>query len=70
MSRIAEHYEKTVVPALMKKFSYSSPMQVPKITKIVLNTGVRDAVSNSKSIQFVEYAMSTITGQKPVVTRE
>jgi len=69
MSRIAEHYEKTVVPALMKKFSYSSPMQVPKITKIVLNTGVRDAVSNSKSIQFVEYAMSTITGQKPVVTR-
>lgn len=69
MSRIAEHYEKTVVPALMKKFNYSSPMQVPKITKIVLNTGVRDAVSNSKAIQFVEYAMSTITGQKPVVTR-
>jgi large subunit ribosomal protein L5 len=69
MSRIAEHYEKTVVPALMKKFNYSSPMQVPKITKIVLNTGVRDAVSNSKSIQFVEYAMATITGQKPVVTR-
>ena len=69
MSRIAEHYEKTVVPALMKKFNYSSPMQVPKITKVVLNTGVRDAVSNSKSIQFVEYAMATITGQKPVVTR-
>lgn len=69
MSRIAEHYEKTVVPALMKKFNYSSPMQVPKITKIVLNTGVRDAVTNSKSIQFVEYAMTTITGQKPVVTR-
>jgi large subunit ribosomal protein L5 len=69
MSRMQEHYNNTVVPALMKKFNYSSPMQVPKITKIVLNTGVRDAVANSKAIQFVEYAMSTITGQKPVVTR-
>ena len=69
MSRMQEHYNNTVVPALMKKFNYSSPMQVPKITKIVLNTGVRDAVANSKAIQFVEYAISTITGQKPVVTR-
>ncbi len=69
MDRLQEHYTKTVVPALMKKFNYSSPMQVPKITKIVLNTGVRDAVGNSKAIQFVEYAMTTIAGQKPVVTR-
>ena len=69
MHRMQEHYNKTVVPALMKKFNYSSPMQVPKITKVVLNTGVRDAVANSKAIQFVEYAMTTITGQKPVVTR-
>ena len=69
MDRLQEHYAKTVVPALMKKFNYSSPMQVPKITKIVLNTGVRDAVGNSKAIQFVEYAMGTSSGQKPVVTR-
>lgn len=69
MDRLQEHYTKNVVPALMKKFNYSSPMQVPKITKIVLNTGVRDAVGNSKAIQFVEYAMTTIAGQKPVVTR-
>jgi large subunit ribosomal protein L5 len=53
----------------MKKFEYSSPMQVPKIQKIVLNSGVRDAVANGKAIQFVEYAMTAITGQKPVVTR-
>jgi large subunit ribosomal protein L5 len=66
---LADHYNEKVVPALMKKFNYSSPMQVPKIDKIVLNTGVRDAVSNSKSIQFVEYAMTRISGQKPVVTR-
>jgi large subunit ribosomal protein L5 len=44
-------------------------MQVPKLVKIVLNTGVRDAVNNSKAIQFVEYAMTRISGQKPVVTR-
>jgi len=69
MSRIAEHYQQNVVPALMKKFNYSSPMQVPKLVKVVLNTGVRDAVNNSKAIQFVEYAMTQITGQKPVVTR-
>lgn len=69
MSRLAEHYKQTVVPALMKKFNYSSPMQVPKLEKIVLNTGVRDAVNNSKAIQFVEYAMTRISGQKPVVTR-
>lgn len=69
MTRLADHYSETVVPALMKKFSYSSPMQVPRIEKIVLNTGVRDAVTNSKSIQFVEYAMTRISGQKPVVTR-
>ena len=69
MDRLQEHYNKTVVPALMKKFNYSSPMQVPKISKVVLNTGVRDAVGNQKAIQFVEYAMTTISGQKPVVTR-
>jgi large subunit ribosomal protein L5 len=69
MTRLAEKYRTEVVPALMKKFGYSSPMQVPKIEKIVLNTGVKDAVANSKAIQFVEYAMTQISGQKPVVTR-
>jgi large subunit ribosomal protein L5 len=69
MSRLADHYKETVVPALMNKFNYSSPMQVPKLEKIVLNSGVRDAVANSKAIQFVEYAFTQISGQKPVVTR-
>jgi large subunit ribosomal protein L5 len=44
-------------------------MEVPKLVKIVLNNGVRDAVGNSKAIQFAEYAMTQISGQKPVVTR-
>jgi large subunit ribosomal protein L5 len=69
MTRLAEHYKEKVVPSLMKKFNYSSPMQVPRLLKIVLNTGVRDAVANGKAIGFVEYAMTQISGQKPVVTK-
>jgi len=69
MNRLLDHYKEQVVPALMKKFNYTSPMQVPKLKKIVLNTGVRDAVGNAKAIQFAEYAITQISGQKPVVTR-
>lgn len=69
MTRLADHYKEKAVPALMKKFNYSSPMQVPRLVKIVLNTGVKDAVANGKAIQFAEYAITQISGQKPVVTR-
>jgi large subunit ribosomal protein L5 len=69
MSRVLEHYTKNVVPALMEEFKYSSPMQVPRLLKIVLNSGVGDAVGNSKAIQFAEYALTQISGQKPVITR-
>jgi large subunit ribosomal protein L5 len=69
MTRLAEHYKEKVVPSLMKKFNYSSPMQVPRLLKIVLNTGVRDAVANGKAIGFAEYALTQISGQKPVVTK-
>ncbi len=69
MTRLAEHYKENVVPSLMKKFNYSSPMQVPRLLKIVLNTGVRDAVANGKAIGFAEYAFTQISGQKPVVTK-
>jgi large subunit ribosomal protein L5 len=68
-TRLEEHYKEKVVPALVQKFGYKSPMEVPKLVKIVLNNGVRDAVGNSKAIQFAEYAMTQISGQKPVVTR-
>lgn len=69
MSRLKDHYDKKVVPALMEKFKYTSPMEVPKLTKIVLNSGVRDAVGNSKSIQYAEYILRQVSGQKPVVTK-
>ncbi len=69
MSRLGEHYQKTVVPALMKQFKYSSPMQVPKLDKIVLNSGVGEVTSNGKAIEYAVYAMTQISGQKPLVTK-
>ena len=69
MNRLQERYNKEVVPALMKEFKYSSPMQVPKLVKIVLNAGVGEVVQNSKSIDYAVYAMTQVSGQKPMVTR-
>lgn len=69
MNRLQKHYNETVVPALMKKFNYRSPMQVPRLLKVVLNSGVGEVTSNSKAIDFAVYAMTQIGGQKPLVTR-
>ena len=69
MSRLRDHYTKKVVPELMKEFKYSSVMQVPRLTKIVINSGVGDATQNQKALQHVEYALRQISGQKPVVTK-
>ena len=69
MSRLREKYQKEVAPALMQKFKYKSKMQVPKIEKIVLNCGVGEMTQNSKAMDYVVYAMTNISGQKPVITR-
>ena len=69
MNRLQEKYNTEVVPALMKEFKYSSPMQVPKLSKIVLNAGVGEVVVNSKAIDYAVYSMTQISGQKPMVTR-
>ncbi len=69
MNRLYDTYKDTIVPALMKEFGFKSPMQVPKLKKIVLNAGVGEAVANSKAIEYAEYAMTQISGQKPVVTK-
>lgn len=68
-NRIINKYQSEVVPALMTQFGYSSPMQVPKLVKIVLNAGLGEATANPKVVQYAEYAMRQISGQKPVVTR-
>ena len=62
-------YVKEVAPALMKKFNYKSPMQIPALNKIVVNVGVGDAKDNSKAIDAVVADITAITGQAPVVTR-
>jgi large subunit ribosomal protein L5 len=69
MNRLKEKYQKEITPALMSKFSYSSVMQTPKLEKIVINMGVGDAVSNSKSLDVAVEELAQITGQKPVVTK-
>jgi large subunit ribosomal protein L5 len=68
MARLKQYYEEVVVPQLMKKFDYSSKMQVPKITKITLNMGVGEAVADKKVLNFALDDMTRIAGQKPVTT--
>ncbi len=67
-ARLADKYKKEVVPALMKKFSYKTVMQAPKLTKICLNRGVNGAVNDKKLIDIAIDELSTITGQKAVST--
>lgn len=62
-------YVEEVVPSLVKKFDYTSVMQVPKIDKIVLNMGVGDAVANSKNLDSAVEELTLISGQKPLVTK-
>jgi large subunit ribosomal protein L5 len=69
VTRLQEHYEKVVRPALMKEFGYKNAMQVPKLEKIVLNMGVGEATQDSKKVDHAVTDLATITGQKPVVTR-
>lgn len=68
MSRLKELYTKDVAPAFMKKFAYKSPMQIPKLEKIVINVGCGDAKENSKVIDNVLEELGLISGQKAVPT--
>ncbi len=65
-SRVQTLYRDEVVPALMKKFNYHSVMQVPKLEKIVINTGLGDIKDNQKSMQTIEKELALISGQKPI----
>jgi large subunit ribosomal protein L5 len=68
LPRLHKKYREEVVPALMKKFSYSSVMQAPRLTKICLNRGVNGAVSDKKLVDIAVEELTTITGQKAVPT--
>ena len=68
MDRLRDTYKNEVAPALMKKFEFKSPMQIPKFDKIVINVGCGDAKDNSKVIDSVIADLTLITGQKAVPT--
>jgi large subunit ribosomal protein L5 len=66
---LKEQYRDDVVPSLMKEFEYKSVMQVPRITKVVINVGLGEALDNAKAVEFATNDITAITGQKPVATR-
>ncbi len=68
MARLLEQYRKQITPDLMKKFGYTSVMQVPRIEKIVLNMGVGEAVGDKKIMDNAVGDLTKIAGQKPVIT--
>jgi large subunit ribosomal protein L5 len=69
MTRLQEHYKEKVVPELVQKFGYKSPMEVPRIAKITLNMGVGKATQDKKILDTAIADLTKITGQKPVVTK-
>lgn len=68
-SRLKEKYRKEVVPGLQKDFNYKNPMQVPGITKVVVNIGMGEVIQNAKAMDAAVADLATITGQRPVVTK-
>jgi large subunit ribosomal protein L5 len=69
MNRLKERYRKQVVPALTKQFGYANPMQVPRLSKIVVNMGVGEAVANPKAMDGAVADLTAISGQRPIITR-
>ncbi len=69
LNRVEAKYRSEIVPALVKEFSYSSPMEAPRLVKIVINIGVGDASQNGKALEDSVADLTAISGQKPVVTK-
>ena len=69
MNRLKEKYETSIKKELTEKFGYTTPMQVPKLEKIVVNMGVGEAVHNSKALEDALEELTVITGQKPIATK-
>ena len=67
-TRLQKQYEEVIVPALIKEFGYKNKMEIPKLTKIVLNMGVGEATEDKKAIEGAVKDMTAIAGQKPVIT--
>jgi large subunit ribosomal protein L5 len=69
MSRLRDHYNSSVRKAMQEQFQYDNPMQVPRVTKVVLNMGVGEGTQDRKRVEAAVGDMTLIAGQKPVVTR-
>ncbi|MCE5243739.1 MAG: 50S ribosomal protein L5 [Desulfobacteraceae bacterium] len=69
MARLQEVYTKEVAPKLAEQFQYKSPMQIPKIMKIILNMGLGEAIQNIKILESAAEELKAIAGQKPIITR-
>ena len=69
MNRLQQKYVETVKPSLIKEFEYTSPMQAPKLVKVIINMGVGDSIVNSKLLDEAVEEMTQISGQKPVITK-
>jgi large subunit ribosomal protein L5 len=69
MTRLKEHYEQEIKPALLKEFGYTNSMQLPRLDKIVINMGVGEAVADSKKIDAAVGDLTLIAGQKPIVIK-
>ncbi len=67
--RLREYYRTECVPRMMQEFKYKSPMQVPRLLKVVVNIGLGEAIQNIKLLESASVELGTVTGQKPVVTR-
>ncbi|MEG2702468.1 MAG: 50S ribosomal protein L5, partial [Clostridia bacterium] len=68
-TRIKDKYNNEVVPALQQKFGYRNPMEVPRLSKIVINMGLGDCKDNPKAMEIAIGELAIIAGQKPLVTK-
>jgi large subunit ribosomal protein L5 len=66
---LRQRYHDEIVPALQREFSYPNPMQIPRLDKVVVNIGLGEAIANAKALDAAVGDLTTITGQKPIVTR-
>ncbi|MEX2470425.1 MAG: 50S ribosomal protein L5 [Pseudohongiellaceae bacterium] len=69
MAQLKEYYQKEVVPALTQQFGFDNPMRVPRLTKVVLNMGLGEAVADKKILENATSDLELISGQKPIVTK-
>ncbi|HXI22864.1 MAG TPA: 50S ribosomal protein L5 [Pyrinomonadaceae bacterium] len=69
MARLKERYQKEIAPSLAKEFGIENPMAVPRLDKIVLNMGMGEAIANAKVLDTATTELTSIAGQKPVITK-